>query len=65
MSLTLKTSPVTLKEMVMAYGTIANDGHFIWPWKEPSGNTGFDRFWNVISDHTFELAPQTIQTRAS
>ena len=31
MSLALGTSPVTLKEMVAAYGTIANDGNFIEP----------------------------------
>jgi penicillin-binding protein 1A len=31
MSLALGTSPVTLKEMVTAYGTIANDGNFIEP----------------------------------
>jgi penicillin-binding protein 1A len=30
-SLALGTSPVTLKEMVTAYGTIANDGHYIEP----------------------------------
>lgn len=30
-SLALGTSPVTLKEMVSGYGTIANDGHFIEP----------------------------------
>lgn len=31
MSLALGTSPVTLKEMVSAYGTIANDGRYIEP----------------------------------
>ena len=31
LSLALGTSPVTLKEMVTAYGTIANDGNFIEP----------------------------------
>jgi penicillin-binding protein 1A len=31
LSLALGTSPVTLKEMVAAYGTIANDGNFIEP----------------------------------
>jgi penicillin-binding protein 1A len=31
LSLALGTSPVTLKEMVTAYGTIANDGNFIKP----------------------------------
>ncbi|NDP61518.1 transglycosylase domain-containing protein [Polaromonas sp.] len=31
MSLALGTSPVTLKEMVTAYGTMANDGNFIEP----------------------------------
>jgi len=30
-SLALGTSPVTLKEMVAAYGTIANEGHYIEP----------------------------------
>ena len=30
-SIALGTSPVTLKEMVCAYGTIANDGHYIEP----------------------------------
>jgi penicillin-binding protein 1A len=30
-SLALGTSPVTLKEMVSGYGTIANDGHYIEP----------------------------------
>ena len=30
-SLALGTSPVTLKEMVSAYGTIANDGSYIEP----------------------------------
>jgi penicillin-binding protein 1A len=30
-SLALGTSPVTLREMVGAYGTIANDGHFVEP----------------------------------
>jgi len=30
-SLALGTSPVTLKEMVGAYGTIANEGHFVAP----------------------------------
>ncbi len=31
LSLALGTSPVTLREMVAAYGTIANGGHFIEP----------------------------------
>jgi penicillin-binding protein 1A len=30
-SLALGTSPVTLKEMVTAYGTIVNDGHYVEP----------------------------------
>jgi penicillin-binding protein 1A len=30
-SLALGTSPVTLKEMVAAYGTLANDGRYIEP----------------------------------
>src|SRR6185436_18293859 len=31
-SLALGTSPVTLREMVAAYGTIANEGRYIEPW---------------------------------
>ncbi len=31
LSLALGTSPVTLREMVTAYGTIANEGHYIEP----------------------------------
>jgi penicillin-binding protein 1A len=59
-SLALGTSPVTLKEMVSGYATIANDGHYI----EPVLVTRIeDRHGNVLA--TFEPQRQPALSRAS
>jgi penicillin-binding protein 1A len=59
-SLALGTSPVTLKEMVSGYGTIANDGHYI----EPIVITRIeDRHGRVLA--RFDPQPQPALSRAS
>ncbi|RZJ26738.1 MAG: penicillin-binding protein [Haliea sp.] len=62
MSLALGTSPVTLKEMVASYGTLANDGRYV----EPMVVTRVeDRNGRVLADFSPAVAEAAMSTAAA
>jgi penicillin-binding protein 1A len=62
LSLALGTSPVTLKEMVASYGTLANDGRYVEPMLVTRVE---DRHGRVLEDFSPAVAEAAMSSRAA